>query len=362
MRLLVITNDFPPTVGGIENYVYSLTSRWNPSQIRVLTRWVPGAPKFDADLGFEVIREPVGTLLPTPSLLRKARALAGDADAVWFPSSLPLGILGAAIGRPYALAVHGGEFVLPSRLPVARRALVRVTGRAEVVFAESSFAADKVRALIDPPPPILRVSGGVDLQRFGRAKPVQNPHGEPVILSVGRVIARKGFDTLVRALSLIKKRGVDASLLVVGDGPHLRRIESLARSLEIERFVTLAGAVPWDLTPSYYAAADVFALPSRERFAGTETEGLPLVFVEAAAAGLPLIGGRVGGIRDAVRDGENGFLVDGKDPAAVAEALVRVLDPELRQRMGRASRKLAETEFSWERSFETFSKGIETYC
>ncbi|MGH9266946.1 MAG: glycosyltransferase, partial [Acidimicrobiales bacterium] len=131
MRLLEITNDFPPVLGGIENFTFSLVARWNPDDVVVLTRAVPGSRSFDRTLPFEVRREPAGTLLPTPGLLRRASEIvrARSIDIVHFAAPLPLALLGPRIRRargiPYAVSLHGGEFVFPASLPLGRQLLRR---------------------------------------------------------------------------------------------------------------------------------------------------------------------------------------------------------------------------------------------
>lgn len=368
MRLLIITNDFPPTTGGIENYTYSLARRWPSDDVVVLTRWVPGCKEFDAQLGFQVVREPVGTMLPTPGLVRKARELIEShrVEAIHFPSALPLGLLGQRLARPYAVSVHGGEFVLASRLPASRQALRRVCSKASVMLPESSFAAKLIVGLVADSTPLQMVTAGVDPDRYGReaAPPVPVPaaHG-PIILSVSRLIARKGPRTLIRALPAVLRDHPSAHLLIVGGGPDLPKLKKMAGSLGITHAVTFAGPQAWDRVPGYYSAATVFALPTRTRFRGAETEGLPLVFLEAAAAALPLVGGAVGGISDAVRPGKTGVLVEGSNPGETAEALSSLLsDPSFAIRMGATARKMILEEFTWDLVAAKYREALLQFC
>jgi phosphatidylinositol alpha-1,6-mannosyltransferase len=362
-----VTNDFPPTVGGIENYIYSLVRRWPPDDVVVVTRKVPGSDEFDAAQQFEIRRHDVKTLLPTRRVLGALRdVVRGSAiDAVHFPSSLPLGLLGRKIGRPYALSVHGGEFRLASRLPVARSLLKRVCRRASLILPESTFAAGLVTGLLGEGIPQVRLTCGVDVERYGKAvnQAVElNAEGK-VIVSVSRLVARKGPRTLLGCLPSVLRRHPDVHLLIVGGGPDLEPLQTAAQRDGLSGSVTLAGPQPWERIPSYYAAADIFALPTRARFFGTETEGLPLVFVEAAASGLPLVGGNVGGVPDAVRPGETGFLVDGGDPGDTAAALISLLDdPESAGAMGARARRMAEEEFSWDTIASTYRKSMLEHC
>jgi phosphatidylinositol alpha-1,6-mannosyltransferase len=362
MRLLVITNDFPPNPGGIENYIYSLVRRWPAADVVVVTRRMPGSEEFDASQDFEVLREPVDTLLPKPNLVRRMIALAADRgiDLVHFPSALPLGLMGQGLGRPYAVSVHGGEFVLASRIPGARTALKAVCGRAAVLLPESSFAESLVKKLLGPGVNVARVTCGVDAGRYGSAQPVDLGVDGPVVVSVSRLVPRKGGRTLIRAFPEVLRSHPEAHLLIVGGGPDLERLRKMTDEAGLQRSVTLAGPQPWDLIPSYLAAADIFALPTRTRFLGTETEGLPLVYVEAAAAGLPLIGADVGGVGDAVRPGETGLMVDGSDAGQTAGAIIRLLDdPEESRRLGANAREMVLREFSWYSVYAVYRRALE---
>lgn len=361
MRLLIVTNDFPPTVGGIENYTYSLARRWPADETTVVTRTVPGCDEFDQTLDFEVHRHPTSLLLPTPGLLSRLRRYIRErnVEVVHFPSALPLGVLGKRLGLPYAVSVHGGEFMLASRLPGVRQVLKSVINHASVAFPQSSFAEDLVRRFA-PGVPMQRVTCGVDPERYGRdSVDAVKIEAGPVIVCVSRLVARKGPRTLIKALPLIGKVHSDARLLIVGDGPDRAQLENLADSLGVEQAVTFAGAVPWENVPSYYAAGDVFALPTRTRFFGTETEGLPLVFVEAAASGLPLVGGDAGGVRDAVREGVTGHLVDGGSVEETAGAIVKLLDdPTASRAMGGRARQMVLEEFTWDAIFQKYARAL----
>lgn len=371
MRLLAITNDFPPVLGGIEHYAYSLVRRWNPAEVAVLTRLVPGAAAFDRRLDFEVHRHPVRTLLPGRDLLRTARRIVEEhsIEVVHFFAPLPLPLLGPRLrsshGIPYAVSVHGGEFVLPASLPVARALLRRGLRSAAVLLCESTFVRERVRRFFRDGPPTVYVPAGVDPDRFSRKEaPVfAPPEGGPVILSVSRLVARKGPATLVRSLPHVLKRHPHAHLVVVGGGPDRRRLERLASTLGVRAAVTFAGPQEWSEVPRFYAAAAIFALPTRERFGGLETEGLPLVYLEAAAAGLPSVAGRAGGVSDAVIDGETGYLVDGRSPEDTAEALLRLLDdPERAREMGERARRRVLEQFTWDEVFERFRHALEHHA
>ncbi|GGW42402.1 hypothetical protein GCM10010320_22990 [Streptomyces caelestis] len=147
----------------------------------------------------------------------------------------------------------------------------------------------------------------------------------PVVLCAARLVPRKGQDTLIRALRLVRRSVPDAVLLLVGDGPHARALYRLAAEQGPPGAVVFAGGHPHEEMPGFYAAAQVFAMPCRTRRAGLEVEGLGIVFLEAAAAELPVVVGDSGGAPDTVRDGETGFVVDGRDVRALADRLTLLL-------------------------------------
>ncbi|MBW3589670.1 MAG: glycosyltransferase family 4 protein [Actinobacteria bacterium] len=370
MRLLEITNDFPPTVGGIENYVISLASRWEPDRITVLTRWTEGAKEYDAGLDFEVVREPVGTLLPTRLLLRKTLQLIRDRniDVVHFSTALPLGLLGPkllrSLGVPYAVTVNGAEFVLPASLPVGRQMLRRALKNAAVILPYAGYLEGEVKKVFPDRPPIVPVPPGIDPARFliNEQPAFTSPSGGPVILYVGRLVARKGAVTLMKAFERVAERHPGAHLLYVGDGPELKKLLHRSNENGLTDQVTFAGGQPWDEVPAFFASADIFCMPVRERFGGLETEGFGIVFLEAAAAGVPSVAGDAGGARDAVLHDETGLLVDGRSVESVAEALIDLLDdPARAKKMGQRGRERVMNEFTWERFYLRFRKTLEKH-
>jgi phosphatidylinositol alpha-1,6-mannosyltransferase len=195
------------------------------------------------------------------------------------------------------------------------------------------------------------VPNGTDPERFrpldaGAARRRLGLGDGPLLLTVGRLVPRKGIDTTLRALPTVLDAVPDLTYLVVGTGPDRARLDALATTLGVRDHVQFEGHVPADDLPHYYGAADLFVMPSRE--APPDVEGFGIVFLEAGACGLPVVGARTGGIPDAVRDGETGLLVPPSSPAALAEALTHVLTaPDVAARLGAAARQRVEQEASW---------------
>lgn len=366
--MLQITNDFPPKLGGIENYSYSLAAPWKPDDIVVLTGTPPHARDFDRTVSFEIVRMRGVKLHPTPAVLGKAREIVKERgiDVIHFPAPLPLPTLGPQIrkshGTPYVVSLHGGEFVLPAALPVGRTILRAGLHEASLLLCQSTFVQQKAREFFGDRPPSVYLPAGIDLDRFttGLAPAFTSPSGGPVVLSVSRLIARKGPATLIRAWPRVLTRHPEAHLLIVGGGPDRKRLEKMAAELEVRDSVTFTGPVPWEKVPRLYASANIFALPTRERWGGLETEGLPLVYLEAAACGLPSVAGRAGGVEDGVVNGETGFVIDGASPKEASEAILSLLDdPELAKTMGEKARGKVMSEFTWPVIFERFQSLLQ---
>lgn len=357
-KTLVVTNDFPPRLGGVQQYIFNLVANQPPERVTVLAPDWPGAQAHDAALPFRVERLPSKALWPSANLRSRVRGLLGEtsADVVLLGSAVPQGLIGpelAAGGTPYVVATHGVEYWM-SLMPGAASVLRRATSRASRVLALSNYTGRVIRSVVPKRVPMSLVQPGVDIERFrpdidGRR--IRERHGlsdRPVILCVSRLVRRKGQDVLLQALPGIRRRLPDAVLLIVGDGPDRKRLKELASALPVEHAVVFAGAVSDAELPEYHAAADVFAMPCRSRLGGLEVEGFGIVFMEAAASGKPVVAGDSGGAAEAVRDGETGMVVDGRNLDAVTEAITGLLlDPARAERMGMAGLARAERDFAW---------------
>lgn len=276
-----------------------------------------------------------------------------DVDAVHFLAALPLGRLGTKIRKetnvPFSVIAHGtGEILVPARIPVARQALKGVLKSANVVFPVSEFTQGAVRRLVRKARTAL-LPPSVDIERFSlevSGAPVRNELGlgsKFVVLFLSRLVKRKGADILLRAISATK----DVHCVIAGTGPESAALERLTKELEISDRVTFAGSVPEERLPEFYAAADVFCMPCTDRYGGLDTEGFGVVYIEAAATGLPCIAGRCGGSAEAVADGVTGVVLDGPTPETVARAVTELRrDRGRAMRLGGAGRSRVEREFS----------------
>lgn len=358
-RTLIVTNDFPPRQGGIQSFVHALASRLPPEDVTVYAPAWQSAAEFDASQPFQVIRHPASLMLPVPSVANRAAAIvrAKRCEAVLFGAAAPLGLLAPAMRRAGAqriIALTHGHEAGWAALPGARLLLRRIGDQVDVL----TYLADYFRSRLAKALPaqaaakLVRLTPGVDPAEFhpgidGAAVREQlGLAGRPVVVCVSRLVPRKGQDTLIRAWPAVLDKVPEAALLLVGGGPYSKELSKLADDVGVADSVIMTGPVT-DL-PSYYAAGDVFAMPCRTRRRGLDVEGLGIVYLEASACGLPVIGGDSGGAPDAIIDGETGFVVPGGDQDFLAERVVVLLrDPSRARSMGEKGRAWIERDWDW---------------
>ncbi len=361
-RTLLVTNDFPPRPGGIQLFVHNLALRQPSGSLVVYASTWPRrdrrpAAKFDADQPFEVIREDTTVLLPTPTVARRAADLARqhDCDTVWFGAAAPLGLLAGRLRRRAgvrrAVAQTHGHEAGWAALPGARTLLRRIADEVDVVTYLGEYFRSRLAPVIGTRTDLQRLAPGVDTDVYHPGvdgTEIRRRYGlgdRPVIVCVSRLVPRKGQDALIRALPAIRRRVPDAVLLLVSGGPYRSKLQRLAAGQD----VVFTGSVPWAELPAHYAAGDVFAMPCRTRNHGLDVEGLGIVYLEASATGLPVVAGDSGGAPDAVREGETGYVVAGRDIAAIADRIATLLtDRDLARRMGAAGRAWVEAEWRWD--------------
>jgi phosphatidylinositol alpha-1,6-mannosyltransferase len=365
-RTLVVTNDFPPRIGGIESFVTDVCALLDHDVV-VYASGPPGAAATDRDRGYPVVRAG-SLLLPT----RRTAAVAADllrrhrASRVVFGAAAPLGLLAPALREAGARRILGlthGHETWWATLPVTRSALRRIGDGCDHLGVVSAYTERRISAALSPQAGarLLRLPAPVDTARF-RPGPPRDPAAPRRVVAVGRFVAQKGFGTLLRAWRLV----LDAAavprpdLVLVGDGPARPRLERLVAELGLAGTVRLTGAVPRTAVLAELQGADVFALPMRTRLAGLNPEGLGLAAVEAAACGLPVVVGRSGGAPETVLPGRTGFVVDPYDVASLAGRLAGLLaDPVRAAAMGAAGRHLVLERFGADRVRRTLRAALD---
>ncbi|GAA3216049.1 glycosyltransferase family 4 protein [Actinocorallia longicatena] len=363
MKTLILTNDFPPRAGGIQQFVHNLALRRPEGSVVVYAPSWKGAAEFDAAQPFPVVRHPTSLMLPEPSVLRRAREIvrAEGCEAVLFGASAPLGLLAPALRRDgivRAVGITHGHEAAWAQLPGARTLLRRIGDGLDVMTYLGEYTRSRMAAALRPQAAarMERLAPGVDVKAFhagAGGEEIRQRHGlagRPVAVCVSRLVPRKGQDTLIRAWPEVLRRVPGAALLLVGGGPYREDLEALAERHGVASSVVLTGSVPWSELPAHYDAGDVFAMPCRTRRRGLDVEGLGIVYLEASATGLPVVAGDSGGAPDAVLPGETGVVVPGRSVPATAGAVADLLaDPARARDLGARGRSWVEDEWTWAR-------------
>jgi phosphatidylinositol alpha-1,6-mannosyltransferase len=376
-KVLCITNDFGPRAGGIETFVIGLIERMPIGTVTVYTSAQGDTSAYDAQWlhqrGVTVIRDRSKVLLPTPRVSRAVRAILqeNEISTLFFGAAAPLGLLAQSLRRAGAtriIALTHGHEVWWSKVWPFTIAMRRIGEGVDSLTYLGNFTKGAISQAVTPAAQnaMVRIAPGIDTDHFSPQENIEDLRseielqGKRVIVSVGRLVHRKGQDTLVEALPSIIKEFPAAHILFVGVGPHLEYIHKRAIELNVLSHISFVGRVAYAELPRFIALGEIFAMPSRSRLAGLEVEGLGIVYLEASACGLPVVGGNSGGAPDAVIEGETGFAVNGVKPDEVAEAIKKLLrDPKLAQKMGARGREWIVQEWEWNRWSREFNELLE---
>ena len=372
-RTLVVTNDYPPRPGGIQAFVQAMVDGFTPSEVVVYaSTWRGRAEecrRYDSDKPYLTVRDQTTMMIPDPRRVRRAVEIARSegCDRVWFGAAAPLALMAPTLRRKadvqrIVATTHGHEAGW-AQLPVARQLLRRIGDGVDVVTYLVDYYHRKVGAALSEQARgrMAQLHPGVDVTTFHpgvRREPETQElrarlglAGRPTVVCVSRLVPRKGQDTLIRALPLVKKAIPDAALLIGSGGPYRADLERLAADTGVARDVVFSGPVEWSELPRLYAAGDVFAMPCRTRRGGLDIEGLGIVYLEASALGMAVIGGDSGGAPDAVIEGETGYVVPGSGESSVPQTAQRIIellsDPAKAEHMGEAGRAWVEREWQW---------------
>jgi phosphatidylinositol alpha-1,6-mannosyltransferase len=354
---LIITNDFPPRVGGIESFVSDVCELLDHDVV-VYASGPAGAAASDRERPFLVVRDgPL--LLPTPRVAARATALlrAVGATRVIFGAAAPLGLLAPSLRRAGARRILGlthGHETWWARVPATRRLLHRIGDSCDHLTTISDFTERRIASALSQGARrrLLRLAPPVDIERF-RPRDGAAVHGVARCIEVARLVPRKGVSTLLRAWRTVIDRAAPAGrareLIIVGDGPLRGRLERTIRDLELSGCARIIGSLPRADVIHELQQASVFALPVQTQLAGLNPEGLGLAALEAAACGLPVIVGDSGGAPETVTDDDTGFVVPSGDHRRLAERLSLLLDnPRLAREMGARGRRYVRAQFSTE--------------
>jgi len=348
LRVLIVTNDYPPKPGGIQQYLGNLTDAID-GEVRIL------APADEGD-DTRVIRDRRRFIWPTRRVRAWVIAQIEDfrPDVVLYGAPYPLPSMGPAVRRatgvPYGVVCYGAEISLPAAFPIARWLLAGPLKRADALFAISRFTQRKVERLTGRS--VVYIGAGIDVDAFTPGPP---PEGVPVVGCVSRFVPRKGQRRVIEAVAELRRDGLESEVLLVGKG----RQEAMLRKLAARRDVPVRFEVDveWSALPSLYREMTAFVMPCRSRWFGLEAEGLGLVFLEAAAAGLPVLAGDSGGSPETVDPGVTGYVV--ANDSHIVEGLKTLLeDRDRASRMGAAGREWVLANFTWTTVAERLIDGL----
>lgn len=357
---LFVTNDFGPRAGGIETFVHGLIERFPLGTVIVYTSQQGDTKDYDKEwldnFGVQVIRDRSKMLLPTPRVIWEVRKVVAkfQPKSLVFGAAAPLGLMGKFLNVPKKVALTHGHEVWWAKVPPFNL-LMRIIGNsvdhltylgAYTKREISKGVSSKAREAM------IQIAPGIDTNKF---KPVDSSklRGElglldkEVIVSVGRLVPRKGQDQLIKALPLVLEKHPNVHLLFVGTGKYKKTLDKLIADRNLERYVTFTGRVFYEELERYICLGDLFAMPSRSRLGGLEVEGLGIVYLEASACGLPVLGGDSGGAPDAVLHGATGLVVNGLDTNAIADGLIKLLESD-RKTMGNLGRKWTVENWDWQ--------------
>lgn len=363
--VLFVTNDFGPRAGGIETFIIGLIERRPFGQTIVYTSSQENSEQYDANwlsnYGVRVVRDRARILLPTPRVawhLKQIIRKEGIRTAA-FGAAAPLGLLSAGMKRAgvvRTVALTHGHEVWWARVFPFNLLLRRIGSTVDVLTYLGEFTRNAISKglTVKAQRSMVKIAPGIDIKHFipTDATELRQSLGiadKKVIVSVGRLVHRKGQDHLIEAMPEILKSIPSAHLLLVGEGPYRKHLQKLVIEHKLERSITFIGRIQYNDLPTYICAGDIFAMPSRSRLMGLEVEGLGIVYLEASACGLPVLAGNSGGAPDAVVQNTTGLIVDGTDNKQIATAAIELLNNvESSQKMGMAGRQWIIDNWRWE--------------
>ncbi|MFN8016385.1 MAG: glycosyltransferase family 4 protein [Acidimicrobiia bacterium] len=338
--MLLVSNDFPPKVGGIQNYLYELWSRLPLTGTKVITTKYPGAQDFDREQDFDIERYSK-ILWPTPKLVSHVNRTISElnSDVVFIDPLLPTGLITSKIkNATRVMIIHGAEITVPGRIFATKPLVKKSMASCDIVLSAGNYAARELVRSIGCPINMVRIPPGVDTQMFyvpsseekekartQLREELSIDKNSKIIVSTSRLVPRKGFDTSISALSGLDK---DVHLVIIGKGRDRKRLEGIVADKKLEDRVHFLGSISLSKLINTYHGSDLFLMPCRDRWGSLEAEGFGIVFLEAQACGLPVIAGRSGGTDEALIDGVTGIIVDPGSLSSVRNAITEIITNE----------------------------------
>ena len=365
-KILCITNDFGPRAGGIETFVMGLIERAPKGSIIVYTSAQGDTTSYDQgwlrDFGVEVIRDSSKILLPSPWVARRVKKVIArySIKQVFFGAAAPLGVMARGLrkkGVVNIVALTHGHEVWWAKLWPFSSAISFIARNVDHLTYLGEFTKNEISKALSPKEKmkLIKIAPGINTDHFApipSSAQLRKDLGladKKVIVSVGRLVHRKGQDILIQSMPEVLAKHPTAHILMVGEGPYRKELTKMVSELNLIDAVTFIGRIQYKELPRYICAGDIFVMPSRSRLAGLEVEGLGIVYLEASSCALPVIAGRSGGAPDAVDEGVTGYSVDGTSPLEVSKAVIKMFDDPINAReMGQAGRSWIIDKWRWE--------------
>lgn len=366
MKTLIITLEYPPHIGGIATYVYNLAAHLPAGETAVWAPLTPGDKVIDGKNQWKTFRGKPYFSFFWPRWLRwyfqiKKIIKREKIQMVFVQHALPGGYVAYLAKKflkiPYRLFFHGSDLEIGlKRKPNKLRTICRA---ADKIFVNSNFLRNKLLARIDdldnvvtvhpaPGDHFLVLADGRDVDSLRRELALD---GKRVIISVGRFAEGKGFPHLIRLMPKILAKVPNAALLLIGDGPKRKVILDGIAKEGLQNAVRYLGFIDNNLLPKYYQLADVFVMLSHKD--EKSEEGWGTVYMEAAACGLPVVAGNVGGVEEAVENLNTGILVDAYQELQVISTICELLtEREYSKKMGASGRERVSREFTWDKQIK----------
>jgi len=373
MRVVMLSNSFPPQIGGIQEHVSNLaqTLARQGHQLKIVTvRRNKSERVRDNFAGLDVVRVPQLNLpktltaqyLAITTALLIAMRLRGQADVVHYHTFWPDAFTAFVVNKfvPTVYTAHESRFLLMAEQPRSRRWLKLALRPFQGVLAPSTELLEVTRQLGVSPEKSAFIANAVDARKFRpdvSSESVRARYGVPadhcLILCPRRLVPKNGLEFLIESLPSIRRCFSGVSVLIAGDGPEREKLEARVRELGLGDSVIFAGSQNNDELPEFYAAADVVAIPSLK-------EATSIAGLEAMASACAVVATNVGGLPEIIEDGVSGLLVPPRDPEALAQAITRLIEtPELRKQLGLAARARVEQKFTWEQVASETTRAYE---
>jgi phosphatidylinositol alpha-1,6-mannosyltransferase len=384
-KLLIATIEFPPQKGGIANYLAGLAGALPMDRVAVLASKYDGAENFDSRARYKIYRKNLISRMPLvwprwlPLLFHLWRTARREkTEAILVGQVLPVGtaamILNKFLRLPYFVSCHGMDILTAAESLRKKKLLNKILEQTSGVVANSEFTKNELLKLAVPENKISVVYPCPHTKNFGvgacpdekegigeeKILEIKNRLGladKKIILTVGRLVERKGQDKVIEALPAILEKIPNALYVIVGDGPEKEKLQVLSSKLQVENNILFTGEISEEKKTAFYQLCDVFVMIPRQ--IGPDVEGFGTVYLEANQFGKPVVAGRSGGVAEAVVDGATGLVVDPENINQIAEAVIKVLtDESLGKKLGEQGRERVEKEFGWEKQVEKIERLI----